>query len=109
MRARGLNANAWAKAAGVAPNALYNLFRGEAKSLNQATLSKLAAAANTDVATMLGLNPRLSDNQARAAEIAAQLSDAVLQSWLELGTRMAEASGLSEAERPFRSRRRRRG
>src|SRR5581483_10229161 len=31
MRARGLNANAWAKAAGVAPNALYNLFRGEAK------------------------------------------------------------------------------
>ena len=107
MKARGLNAHAWTQAAGIPHSTLYNFLRGDTRSMTEATLSKLAGAAHTDVGTMLGLDRRFSVEQQRAAEIAGRLDEKVLDAWLEMGTRMAEQrAGLSEEQRPFRQPRR---
>ncbi|CAK0756581.1 hypothetical protein CCP2SC5_2230003 [Azospirillaceae bacterium] len=54
MERRGLKPSPWAEKAGVANGALRNFRKGISKSLSQETLEKLATAAGTTVAVLLG-------------------------------------------------------
>lgn len=54
MDARGLNKNAWARAAGVRESGLRAFLNGTTKSLNLETYDRLAMAAGVSVATLLG-------------------------------------------------------